>query len=380
LRAHLVEEVLWRGVRVAFDRSRNAVAVKGAPGGACTEEDRTLKLDTQLGHRGLEGVVEEATSFERMGFDAGWTFEAGHDPFLPVVLAAAATKTLSLGTNIAVAFARSPMSMAQVAWDLQKHSKGRFHLGLGTQVRAHIERRYSMPYDHPVARLKDYVNTMRAIWTTFQTGAKPAYEGPFYRFVLMNPMFNPGPIDHPKIPIWLAGVNELMCKAAGEVADGFHIHPMHSVAYLKDVVIPKIDEGAKSRGRRASDIELYAPVFTVSGETQSDWDKSFAEVRHQISFYGSTPAYRPVLDHHGEADVAKQLSVHARQGEWDQMAKRISDELVEKIAVVAKPAELATAIKQRYTGLLSRVSLYFPIRAGEAEQSWKKFVAAFRAN
>ncbi len=338
-----------------------------------------MKLDTQLGHRGLEGVVSESQSFERMGFDGAWTFEAGHDPFLPAALAIDSTKDLILGTNIAVAFARSPMSMAQVAWDLQKHSKGRFHLGLGTQVRAHIERRYSMPYDHPVARLKDYVNTMRAIWNTFQTGAKPAHEGPFYKFVLMNPMFNPGPIDHPNIPIWLAGVNELMCKAAGEVADGFHVHPMHSIAYLKEFAIPKIDEGAKTRGKRASDVKLYAPVFTVSGETQKDQDASLAEVRRQISFYGSTPAYRPVLDHHGKTDVAKQLSVHARQGEWDQMSKLITDDLIDKIAVVAKPSELPKAIKQRYTGIFDRVSLYFPIRAGEAEETWKNFVTAFRA-
>ena len=338
-----------------------------------------MKLDTQLGHRGLEGVVEEATSFERMGFDAAWTFEAGHDPFLPVALAADATKTINLGTNIAVAFARSPMSMAQVAWDVQKHSKGRFHLGLGTQVRAHIERRYSMPYDHPVARLKDFVNTLRAIWNTFQTGAKPAHEGPFYRFVLMNPMFNPGPIDHPNIPVWLAGVNELMCKAAGEVADGFHVHPMHSVAYLKEFAIPKIEEGARTRGKHATDVELYAPVFTVSGDTQADQDKSLAEVRRQISFYGSTPAYRPVLDHHGAGGIAKELSAHARVGEWDQMAKLISDDLLEKIAIVAKPSDVPKAIKERYQGLLQRVSLYFPIRAGEAEDTWKKFVAAFRA-
>lgn len=338
-----------------------------------------MKLDTQLGHHGLASVADEARSYERMGFDAAWTFEAGHDPFLPVALAAAATERLELGTNIAVAFARSPMSMAQVAWDIQKQSGGRFHLGLGTQVRAHIERRYSMPYQPPVSRLADYVHCMRAIWDTFQTGAKPAYEGKYYRFTLINPMFNPGPIDHPRIPVWFAGVNPGMCRAAGEVADGFHVHPMHSVAYLKEVVIPAIDEGARRRGKRAADLEIYSPVFTVTGDTQADWDRSLAEVRRQISFYGSTPSYRAVFEQHGHGGVARELSALARRGEWAQMPKLVPDALLEQAAVVAKPGELAQALRRRYEGILQRVSLYFPIRAAEPEETWKEFVADFRA-
>ena len=337
-----------------------------------------MKLDTQLGHRGLEAVTEEAKSYERIGFDGAWTFEAGHDPFLPVALAADAAPSLELGTNIAVAFARSPMSMAQAAWDLQKLARGRFHLGLGTQVRAHVERRYSMPYEHPVARLVDYVDCMRAIWETFQTGAKPAYEGKFYRFVLMNPMFSGGKSDHPRIPIWIAGVNTLICRAAGEVADGFHVHPLHTVPYLNEVVRPAIAEGAKRRGRQASDVQLYSPIFTVTGETQADQDQSLAEVRRQISFYGSTPPYRPVFEHHGHGEVARKLSEMARRGEWAEMAKLVPDDLVEAVAVVAKPSELPKAIHARYDGILDRVSLYFPIRAGEPEEGWKTFAAAFR--
>ena len=338
-----------------------------------------MKLDTQLGHRGLGSVAEEAQAYERMGFDSAWTFEAGHDPYMPVGLAGVVTTKLELGTNIAVAFARSPMSTAQVAWDVQHLCKGRFHLGLGTQVRAHIERRYSMPYDHPVARLIDYTRCLHAIWDTFQTGAKPNHEGEFYKFKLMNPMFNPGPIDHPKIPVWFAGVNPLMCKAAGEIADGFHVHPMHSIAYLKQIVIPAIDEGAKKRGKKASDLQIYSPVFTVSGETQDDMDKSLAEVRRQISFYGSTPAYRIVLDETGHGGIAKELSALARSGEWAAMPKLIPDALLEQIAVIAKPKDLAAAIRRRYDGVLDRVSLYFPIRASDGEETWKSFVSAFRA-
>ena len=337
-----------------------------------------MKLDTQLGHQGLGIVAEEARRYERMGFGGAWTFEAGHDPFLPVALAAQATERLELGTNIAVAFARSPMSMAQAAWDLQKLSGGRFHLGLGTQVRAHIERRYSMPYDSPVPRLMDYVRCVRAIWHTFQTGDKPAYEGRFYRFVLMNPMFNGGPSDHPRIPIWIAGVNPIISRAAGEVADGFHVHPLHSVSYLREVVIPAIEEGLKRAGRQRSDVELYSPVFAASGETQAAWDRSVEEVRRQIAFYGSTPTYLPVLEHLGHGETARELSALARRGEWAGIAKLVPDAVLEQIAVIAKPADLAAAIQRRYEGILQRVSLYFPIRAEEPESAWREFAASFR--
>ncbi|MEA2624214.1 MAG: hypothetical protein QOD06_259 [Candidatus Binatota bacterium] len=337
-----------------------------------------MKLDTQLGHRGLSAAADEAESYERMGFDGAWTFEAGHDPFLPVALAARATTRMALGTNIAVAFARSPMSMAQAAWDLQKLSGGRFHLGLGTQVRAHVERRYSMPYDPPVPRLVDYVRCLRAIWDNFQTGAKPSYEGRFYRFTLMNPMFSGGRIEHPRIPIWIAGVNPLICHAAGEVADGFHVHPLHTVSYLRELVIPAIEEGAARAGRQRSDVQLYSPIFAATGETQADRDRSIEEVRRQISFYGSTPTYRPVLEHLGHGDVARQLSDLARRGEWAAMAKLVPDDVVEAVGVIEKPSALPKAIRERYAGVLDRVSLYFPIRAEDSEGAWQAFAKAFR--
>jgi probable F420-dependent oxidoreductase len=339
-----------------------------------------MKLDTQLGHRGLSAAADEARSYERMGFDGAWAFEAGHDPFLPVALAAQATERLALGTNIAVAFARSPMSMAQAAWDLQKLSRGRFHLGLGTQVRAHVERRYSMPYDPPVARLVDYVRCLRAIWENFQTGAKPSYEGRFYRFTLMNPMFSGGPSDHPRVPIWFAGVNPVICRATGEVADGFHVHPLHSISYLREVVIPAIEEGATRSGRRRADIQLYSPVFAATGDTSAEWDRSVEEVRRQISFYGSTPTYRPVLEHLGHGDVARRLSELARRGDWKEMAKLVPDALVNAIGVIEKPSALPKAIRERYAGILDRVSLYFPIRAEDSEAAWQAFAKAFRGS
>jgi probable F420-dependent oxidoreductase len=340
---------------------------------------KRMKIDAQLKGRSLETVVDETRANERLGFDATWTVEAGNDPLLPIALGAHATERMHFGTNIAVAFARSPMSMAQAAWDLQKLSKGRFHLGLGTQVRAHIERRYSMPYDPPVPRLVDYVGCMRAIWRNFQTGEKPSYEGRFYRFTLMNPLFRAEPSDHPDIPIWIAGVNPLVCKAAGEVADGFHVHPFHTVSYLNEVVIPAIAEGAAKSGRSTRDIRLYAPVFAASGDTQAHLDESLAEARRQIAFYGSTPAYRQVFDHLGHGDVAGKLSDLARRGEWRAMADLVPDDVLDQVATVAKPSELARALRKRYDGVLDRLSLYFPIRSADPNASLQQFLADFRS-
>ena len=338
-----------------------------------------MKIDTQMQSTSFEGVAEAAKRFERMGFDCVWTFEAAHDPFLPLAMTAAATERLHLGTNISVAFGRSPFVMAQTAWDLQRGSGGRFHLGLGTQVRAHVERRFSMPFEHPAARVTDYIRCVRAIWETFQHGTRPNYEGPFYRFKLMNPFFHPGPIEHPDIPIYLAGVNPRMCRAAGEVADGFHVHPMHSVSYLKDIVRPALDEGAKLGGRSVDDLELYAPVFAVSGETQAAVDAIEQEVRQQIAFYASTPNYRVLLEHHGYDSLGKQLSDLMRQGDFAAMPKLVPDALLEEVAIVASPSELPTKLRQRYEGVLQRVSLYFPIPKGAPEAEWTQFVKTFRA-
>ncbi len=337
-----------------------------------------MKIDTLLQGAAPEKVGETAARYERIGFDAVWTVEAGHDPFLPLAQVAQATRRMFMGTNIAVAFARSPMSMAQVAWDLQRASGGRLGLGLGTQVRAHVERRYSMPFEHPAARITDYVRCLRAIWRNFQHGERPDYRGPFYQFTLMNPAFHPGPIEHPEIPVYLAGVNPRMCRAAGEVADGFHVHPMHSVRYLREVVLPALEEGARTRGRRASDLELFSPIFVVTGDTQAEMDLALARVRQQISFYGSTPSYRTLLSFHGYEQVGRDLSERARRGEWAEMQKLVPDTLLDAIAVVAKPADLPAALRRRYDGLLHRISLYFPIAPPDDEARWRSFVEAFR--
>lgn len=340
-----------------------------------------MKLDTQMKRDvGLTEIPAVARQYEEIGFDGVWSFEAAHDPFLPLAMAAGATERLQIGTNITVAFARAPFAVAQTAWDLQAMSNGRFQLGVGTQVRAHVERRFSMPFDRPAARITDYIRCLRAIWNTFQTGARPDYSGEFYRFHLINPFFNPGPIAHPDIPVYLAGVNTRMCRAAGEVADGFHVHPMHSVGYLRDVVHPAIAEGAKAAGRAASDVALYASVFAVTGESEAERARSEAQVRQQVGFYASTPNYRALLEYHGLDGLGKELSALMRNGQLDEMTRLVPDSLLSEVAISQADGAIPAQLARRYDGgLLHRVSLYFPIEGADDPATWKDFVATFRA-
>ncbi|WP_416898473.1 MAG: TIGR03617 family F420-dependent LLM class oxidoreductase [Minwuia sp.] len=338
----------------------------------------TLKIDCQLRDLDFTEVGTHAQKMEEMGFDAAWTFEAGQDAFTPLTLAAAATKNIHLGTNIAVAFGRSPFAMAQQAWDIQKLSRGRMHLGLGTQVRAHIERRFSMPFDHPARRISDYVRCMKAIFDNFQNGTKPDYKGEFYQFTLNNPLFSPGAIDHPDIPVYLAGVNPRMCRAAGEVADGFHAHPIHNMSYLKEVVLPAIDEGAKTRGKSVKDLHVQTMVLIAAGETQAEIDKAVEDVRMQISFYGSTPNYRGVLEHMGYGDLGKELSQMMRSGQMAEMPKKIPDAIVEQVAVIGKLSEVGPKVRERYEGVLDRVAYYYPIPKDAEIGNWKAFTDAVK--
>ena len=336
-----------------------------------------MKVDAPLKSLPLADVPREAARLESMGFDGLWTFETKNDPFFPLLQAALNTERMTLGTNIAIAFARSPFSMAMTAWDLQKVSQGRLLLGLGTQVRAHIERRFSMEFEHPAARVTDYIQCLRAVWDTFQTGARLSYQGRFYRFKLINDFFNPGPIESPNVRVYLAGVNPRMSRAAGEVADGFNVHPMHSAGYLRDVVLPAIDEGARSRGKSVDDIELVADTFVVRGDTERERLDSEMTVRHQIAFYGSTPSYRTFLEYHGYMDTGKQLNTLMREGRLAEMPKLITDELLSEVAVSEADGDIATLIAERYRGdLVQRVTMYESV-AGET--GWSEFIARLKS-
>ena len=335
-----------------------------------------MSLDAPLRSLPLVDVADEARRLERMGFGALWSFETSRDPFLPLLQVALATKSIRMGTNIAVAFARTPFSMAMTAWDLQRASGGRLFLGLGTQVRAHVERRFSVEFDHPAARVTDYIRCLRAIWDNFQTGSKPDYEGPFYRFKLMNEMFTGGPIEHPHIPVFLAGVNPRMARAAGEAADGFSVHPMHSPEYLREVVRPAIDEGARTRGKTVEDIVLVSDCFIVQGSTESERSGAEQRVRRQIAIYASTPSYRGFLEFHGYPEIGKQLSALMREGRLDEMPALIDDKLLATVAVSEADGDLADQIRQRYAGgLVQRILFYEPVPADADEEVMRAFVS-----
>jgi probable F420-dependent oxidoreductase len=332
-------------------------------------------LDAPLRSLPLVDVADEARRLERMGFGALWSFETSRDPFLPLLQVALATTSIRMGTNIAVAFARTPFSMAMTAWDLQRASGGRLFLGLGTQVRAHVERRFSVEFDHPAARVTDYIRCLRAIWDNFQSGSKPDYEGPFYRFKLMNEMFTGGPIEHPHIPVFLAGVNPRMARAAGEAADGFSVHPMHSPEYLREVVRPAIDEGARTRGKTVEDIVLVSDCFIVQGSTESERSGAEQRVRRQIAIYASTPSYRGFLEFHGYPEIGKRLSTLMREGRLDEMPALIDDKLLATVAVSEADGDLADQIRQRYAGgLVQRVLFYESVPADADEEVMRAFV------
>jgi probable F420-dependent oxidoreductase len=336
-----------------------------------------MKFDVTIMHDDLNIIPEIARELEDRGVDAMWTPETAHNPFLPLTLAAHATEVLEVGTAIAVAFPTSPMKMAYLAWDLAAQSKGRFMLGLGTQVKAHIVRRFSSAWGSPGPRLKDYIQAMRAIWEAWQTNGKLRYEGEFYKHTLMTPFFQPAPIEHPDIPVYIAGVNTYLCQLAGEMCQGFHVHPFHTTDYLRDVIVANVEEGAQRSGRSRADVNLTCAIFVVTGETEKDLENDVAAVKSQIAFYASTPSYRAVLEHHGMGDLQEKLSVMAREGRWLEMHEEISDDLLDKVAVVATHDDLPYKVKERYEGLLDRVGYYFPFEPGEREDLWIKSVSVF---
>ncbi len=333
-----------------------------------------MKLDAGLAVEGkhLPGIDEVGRAAEDLGFAGLWTSETKHDSFLPLAVAAGGTRRLSLGTSIAIAFSRSPMTTAQISWDLQDLSGGRFILGLGTQVKAHVTRRFGMPWDKPASRLKDYVLAVRAIWESFQTEGSLNYEGEFYRHTLMTPFFNPGPIEHPEIPIYIAGVNTRLATLAGELCDGFHVHPFHTPEYVEQVVKPAIAEGAGKKGRSEEDVVLATSVFVVTGDNEAEIEERRAEIRAQAAFYASTPTYRTVLEVHGWGEIGERLGGLARNKKWDEMPNLITDEMLHAFAIEAAPDEVGPALKERYEGLIDRVALYVPFVPGERDDFWRE--------
>jgi probable F420-dependent oxidoreductase len=315
----------------------------------------------------LTKAAGAAQRLEAQGYDGGWSAETNHDPFLPLVLAAEQTSRLELGTGIAVAFARNPMTLANVGWDLQSYSGGRFRLGLGSQIKAHIEKRFSMPWSHPAARMREFVLALRAIWEAWEHGTPLRFEGDFYTHKLMTPFFVPEPQPHGAPRIFLAAVGEGMTEVCGEVADGMLVHGFTTERYLREVTLPSLERGFARGGRRRDSFELSCPVFVVTGSTDKQKEEATARVRQQIAFYGSTPAYRGVLDLHGWGDLQPELNVLSKEGKWVEMGERITDDVLNAFAVVDEPAKVPARIIERYADVLDRVSFYTPYQMPDEE-------------
>lgn len=335
-----------------------------------------MKLDCALAMDALVEVPEVARVAEEIGFAALWANDTKHNPFVSLTAAALSTTRLGLGTGVAVAFARSPMVTAQTAWDLNRLSRGRFMLGLGTQVRAHIERRFGMTWDPPVPKLREYIGAVRAAWRSWQEGAPLKFEGTYYRLSLMAPFFDPGPNPHPHIPILVAGVNKGLCRLAGEVGDGFIMHPMHSIPYVREFVLPHIRVGLERSGRPRDSFQIYAPVMIAPGETLDELAASVARVRARIAFYGSTPTYRPLLESLGYGDVADRLRHLMAQRKTEELPRQVPDAVVEAISVRGSFEEIGHILRERYAGLADRVASYWAFIPDERVK-WERLVRAF---
>ena len=336
-----------------------------------------MKLDTVLAPMGLRDIPAFARAAEGIGFAAAWTAETSHDPFLPLALAAEHSERLELGTSIAVAFPRSPLVHAQIAWDLQAQSNGRFILGLGTQVKGHNERRFGIPWLAPGPRLREMILTIRAIWDCWQNGTKPSFRGEHYQFTMMTPFFNPGPIAHPNIPIYIAGVNTYMCTLAGELCDGLHVHPFHSVKYLRESLLPEVEIGLRKAGRSRQDISLSTSLFIITGRNDEELERGRDAVRMQLSFYASTRTYARVLEAHGWGDTAMRLNEKAAKGDWAGMGREITDEMLDVYAITAPWEDIPARVRAKYGDLLDRIGFYFPFRPGGDDERWRWMVRAF---
>lgn len=301
-------------------------------------------------------VGEMAPVLEQAGFDGAYTFEGQNDPFIGLTAAAMTTERMELMTSIAVAFARNPMSLAYLGNDLQLLSKGRFILGLGTQVKAHIERRFSMPWGKPVTRMREIVLAIKAIWASWEQGERLNFEGEYYQHTLMNPTFSPpaNPYGAPKI--FMAGVGPKMTAAAAEVSDGYFVHPFHSAKSFAELSMPALQNGLSAANKSRADFTISAQVVTATGLNDEQLDSAIFSARNQIAFYGSTPAYRPVLEVHGWEGMQEQWSTMARAGQWMEMAASVSDEMLAAFAVVGSPAEVAAQINSRCADQVDRVS------------------------
>ena len=335
-----------------------------------------MKVDGGFGGL-LDRVGELAKELEDLGYDGALSAETNHDPFLPLLLAAEHTERLELGTGIAVAFARNPMTVANLGYDLQAFSRGRFMLGLGSQIKPHIEKRFSMPWSHPAARMREFVLAMRAIWSCWNNGEKLDFRGEFYRHTLMTPFFNPGPSEYGAPRVFLAAVGEKMTEVAGEVCDGILLHGFTTERYVREVTLPALERGWAKGGRDRSRFEITGPLFVVTGVTEEQFADARRATKEQIAFYGSTPAYRGVLEVHGWGAMQDELNRLSKEGRWKEMGEVVTDDVLDAFAVVAEPEGVAAQLHQRFGDVVDRLSFYAPYQSDR--DRWSKVIEDLRA-
>ena len=337
-----------------------------------------MKFDVSFLQPRLDQIPFYAAAAEMLGFDGFWVAETNSDPFLNLTLAAEHSSKLTLGTAIAVAFPRSPAVLAYTAWDLQRFSRGRFILGLGPQVKAHNVLRFGVKWEKPVKKMRETIEAIRAFWDCWQNGTPLDYAGEFFKLALMTPFFDPGPIDFPPPPIYIAAVNEQMLRLAGSHCDGVHIHALHTVRYLREVALPEIETGLARRGRSRADFAINTAIFAIPTDNRKEARRAEAHVRQQLSFYMSTPAYKAVLALHGWEEVGDRLGQLARANQWDEMSRLITDEMLDAFAIVGRWDELPEIIHARYGDLLDRVSYYLPFEPGANDAGWRNSIDSFR--
>ena len=335
-----------------------------------------MKVDAEAAVGNPIEAAGLAKKAESLGFDCFWVNETKHDPFLQIALAASATTRIPLGTSIALAFTRSPTTLAHSVWDLQSLSGGRMILGLGSQVKGHIERRFGMKWESPAPKMREVVQALRSVWESWQEGTRLDFQGRFYKLTLMTPFFTPGRIEDPKIPIYIAAVNGGMCRVAGGVADGLHVHPLHTLRYLREVIRPALAEGAAKAGRKAGDVAVAVSDYASVGDTGREWKKAREARREQIAFYASTRSYRRVMELHGWGDVCDRLHALSSSGVWRTMGGEVGDDMLEDFSVEGSWGEMGPLLRRRYAGIADRVRLYVPF---DGEPHWRGFVRGFRA-
>ena len=338
-----------------------------------------MKVDATL-MGSITDAAGTAAALEAAGYSGAWTAETSHDPFLPLAAATTSTREIELGTSIAVAFARNPMLLANIGWDLQAMSHGRFVLGLGSQIKPHITKRFSMEWSRPAARMCEMVQAIRAIWDTWLHGTPLEFRGEFYRHTLMTPFFTPPASDLGEfgVPrIFLAGVGPRMTEVAGEVCDGFFCHGFTTEKYLREVTLPALARGRAAAGKSLAGFEIVGPSFVVTGTTDEQLERAAAGTRQQIAFYGSTPAYRPVLEIHGWGALQDELNALSKRGKWTEMGDLIDDEILHTFAVVGRPEEIAPELGRRYGDVISRISFYAPYESDP--ERWRAVIEGIKS-